>query len=142
MADRTQDGSAGLKEMRRVTRGPVVVLTGDPDRVQRFWLNDYAPGVLAAERHRYPTLDRIGAALGGAVTVLPVGIGNTGICAPSRPMTAACASSSPCRRYQTTHPERQAGRHRHNFILQCRAAGRIMAWSAVPEIPHDFAFAL
>ena len=29
----------GLREMRRVTRGPVVILTCDPDLVQRFWLN-------------------------------------------------------------------------------------------------------
>jgi ubiquinone/menaquinone biosynthesis C-methylase UbiE len=31
---------AGLAEMRRVTRGPVVILTCDPSLVQRFWLND------------------------------------------------------------------------------------------------------
>src|SRR6202167_1627017 len=40
------DLRAGLREMRRVTRGPVVVLTGDPEALDRFWMNEYAPGVL------------------------------------------------------------------------------------------------
>ena len=42
----------GLAEMRRVTAGPVVVLTCDPDLVTRFWLNDYAPQVLSTLRAR------------------------------------------------------------------------------------------
>jgi hypothetical protein len=32
----------GLAELRRVTRGPVVVLTFDGDALERFWLADYA----------------------------------------------------------------------------------------------------
>jgi SAM-dependent methyltransferase len=60
-----QDLSAGLREMRRVTRGPVVILSCAPDEVQRFWLNDYAPGVLAAEARRYPELGKVTATLGG-----------------------------------------------------------------------------
>jgi SAM-dependent methyltransferase len=63
---------AGLAEMRRVTRGPVVILTCDPDLVQRFWLNDYAPDVLATEARRYPALDRISAVLGGTGQIVPV----------------------------------------------------------------------
>ena len=65
---------AGLTEMRRVTRGPVVVLTCDPDLVQRFWLNDYAPEVLATEARRYPSLDRISVVLGGTARIVPVPI--------------------------------------------------------------------
>lgn len=64
----------GLREMRRVTRGPVVILTCDPELVQRFWLNEYAPEVLAVEAGRYPSLRRIGAVLGGDVSCLPVPI--------------------------------------------------------------------
>jgi SAM-dependent methyltransferase len=64
----------GLREMRRVTRGPVIVLSCDPDLVQRFWLNDYAPDVLAAEARRYPGLDRMMATLGGSAEVVPVPI--------------------------------------------------------------------
>jgi SAM-dependent methyltransferase len=68
------DVKAGLREMRRVTRGPVVVMTCDPREVEAFWLNEYAPAVLATEARRYPGLDVIGAALGGAVEIVPVPI--------------------------------------------------------------------
>lgn len=69
-----RDLAAGLDEMRRVVRGPIVILSCDPELVQRFWLNDYAPEVLAAEARRYPAPARIGAILGGAVRSLPVAI--------------------------------------------------------------------
>ncbi len=65
---------AGLAEMRRVTRGPVAILSCDPALVQQFWLNVYAPEVLAAEARRYPSLQRIGAILGGKADTLPVPI--------------------------------------------------------------------
>jgi SAM-dependent methyltransferase len=68
------DLETGLREMRRVTRGPVIVLSCDPDLVQHFWLNDYAPGVLAAEARRYPVLDDMRAALGGVFEAVPVPI--------------------------------------------------------------------
>lgn len=64
----------GLREMRRVTRGPVIILSCDPGLVQRFWLNSYAPGVLAAEARRYPALDRMLEILGGAGEIVPVPI--------------------------------------------------------------------
>ncbi|WP_264081222.1 class I SAM-dependent methyltransferase [Streptomyces spectabilis] len=68
------DAEAGLREMRRVTRGPVVVLTCDPARVRDFWLYEYAPDVLETEARRYPSLHRLAAALGGTTTVQPVPI--------------------------------------------------------------------
>ena len=68
------DLAAGLAEMRRVTRGPVLVLSCDPALVQSFWLNDYAPQVLATEARRYPAPAGMGAVLGGTVSVLPVPI--------------------------------------------------------------------
>jgi SAM-dependent methyltransferase len=58
------DVERGLAEMRRVTKGPVIILTCDPILVRRFWLNDYAPEVLATEARRYPSMERIWAALG------------------------------------------------------------------------------
>jgi SAM-dependent methyltransferase len=64
-----RDLAAGLAEFRRVTRGPVVVLTCDPDRVGRFWLSDYAPEVLRAEAERYPSPDRVARLLGGSARV-------------------------------------------------------------------------
>lgn len=64
----------GLAELRRVSRGPVVILTCDPALVTRFWLHEYAPVVLDTEARRDPSIDRIAAGLGGTVvcTTLPV----------------------------------------------------------------------
>ena len=44
------DLTAGLRELRRVARGPVVVLTGDGDALDRLWLAEYAPALIAAVR--------------------------------------------------------------------------------------------
>jgi SAM-dependent methyltransferase len=68
------DLRAGLREMRRVTRGAIVILTGDPDRLRGFWLNDYAPEVIETEARRYPSIATISAYLGGKTTsvVVPV----------------------------------------------------------------------
>jgi hypothetical protein len=68
------DVGRGLAEMRRVTLGPVVVLTCDPTLVQAFWLNEYAPQVLATEARRYPSLDHVRASIGGASEMRPVPI--------------------------------------------------------------------
>jgi len=65
--------AAGLAEMRRVTRGPVVILSCAPDELDRFWLNDYAPEAIAVEASRYPAMARISAALGQAdILSLPI----------------------------------------------------------------------
>jgi SAM-dependent methyltransferase len=69
-----RDVEAGLAEMRRVTRGPVVILTGDPETIEQFWLTDYAPEVMATEAARYPAIDLIARALGGHVDVVTVRI--------------------------------------------------------------------
>lgn len=68
------DTRAGLSEMRRVSAGPVVILTCDPALVTRFWLADYAPEVLAAEARRYPAPSEIAQALGGPTTVTTIPI--------------------------------------------------------------------
>ena len=68
------DLKAGLREMRRVARGPVIVLTCDPDLVRDFWLYAYAPLVLDTEARRYPALKDITEALGGRTTVERVAI--------------------------------------------------------------------
>lgn len=66
------DLDRGLRELRRVSRGPVVILTADGEALPRFWLNEYAPEVIAVERRRYPRIDRLVSVLGGAVEVTPV----------------------------------------------------------------------
>jgi len=65
---------AGLTELRRVSRGPVLVLTCDPLLVEQFWLGAYAPQVLAVEARRYPALDLIASVLGGRTEVHAVPI--------------------------------------------------------------------
>lgn len=68
------DLEAGLAELRRVTRGPVIILTCDPDLLHRFWLSEYAPEVIETERRRYPAIRRLRDGLGGPVTVEQVPI--------------------------------------------------------------------
>lgn len=62
------DLERGLSELRRVARGPVVILTFDPDRLLDFWLADYVPELLEAERPRMPALG----ALGGEARAVPI----------------------------------------------------------------------
>ncbi len=68
------DLRAGLAEMRRVSRGPVVILTGDPGRLRHFWLSEYAPEVIDAETRRYPSLSTLADGFGGEFrsTVVPI----------------------------------------------------------------------
>ncbi|MFI9052552.1 class I SAM-dependent methyltransferase [Streptomyces sp. NPDC053427] len=68
------DVEAGLREMRRVARGPVVVLTCDPGLVRDFWLYEYAPEVLDTEARRYPSIEKMAASLGavGSVQSVPI----------------------------------------------------------------------
>jgi hypothetical protein len=67
------DAPAGLAEIRRVTRGPVVVFTFDHASHARQWLvTDYLPEMAALDVDT-PGPDAIAAALGGGtVDVLPV----------------------------------------------------------------------
>jgi SAM-dependent methyltransferase len=48
------DKEAGLREMRRVTRGRIVLLTFDPS--QRPWLTDYLPELAALDEAQMPTM--------------------------------------------------------------------------------------
>ncbi|QEC48370.1 class I SAM-dependent methyltransferase [Baekduia soli] len=66
------DLDRGLRELRRVSRGPAVVLTFDGEALTRFWLQEYVPELIATERTRFPAIDHVAAVLGGEVTVSPV----------------------------------------------------------------------
>lgn len=67
------DQPRGLAELRRVARGPVVILTYDP-AFRGFWLaDDYLPALTALDEAQMPPLDLYQAAL-GTVTVTPVPI--------------------------------------------------------------------
>lgn len=69
-----RDLARGLGELRRVTRGPIVVLTFDGDELERFWLAEYAPELIAVERRRYPQIGRIADLLGGTTQITEVPI--------------------------------------------------------------------
>jgi SAM-dependent methyltransferase len=63
------DKEAGLREMRRVTRGRVVLLTFDPSH--RPWLADYLPGLAALDEAQMPTMSDYERWL-GCVRITPV----------------------------------------------------------------------
>lgn len=68
------DLDAGLVELRRVARGPVIVLTADPAALPQFWAGEYWPEVLAVEARRFPSIERLATTLGGDVETVPVRI--------------------------------------------------------------------
>ncbi|WP_209348072.1 class I SAM-dependent methyltransferase [Pontixanthobacter sp. CEM42] len=49
------DQATGLSEMRRVTRGPIVILTYDP-AFRGFWLADYIPELVTLDEQQMPKL--------------------------------------------------------------------------------------
>ena len=65
-----EDQHAGLREMRRVARDRVVVLTFDVEQAESLWLvRDYLPELAAVDRERFLTIDETVAALGGPTGV-------------------------------------------------------------------------
>lgn len=67
------DQSGGLAELRRVTRGPVVVLTFDKGVHDQQWLcTDYLPTMGALDPQLLSPVEIAGALGGGVVEVLPV----------------------------------------------------------------------
>lgn len=63
------DKSAGLRELRRVTRGPIVLLTFDP--ASRPWLTDYLPELATLDEANMPALSDYARWL-GPVRIAPV----------------------------------------------------------------------
>lgn len=59
------DIKKGLKELRRVTRDQVIVLTFDPDALDHFWNVHYFPELIEVEKLRYPSIEFLTEALGG-----------------------------------------------------------------------------
>jgi SAM-dependent methyltransferase len=68
------DVDAGLSELRRVSRGPVVILTFDADALADFWLHEYVPQATATERRRFATIAHVVAVLRGESRVIDVPI--------------------------------------------------------------------
>jgi SAM-dependent methyltransferase len=68
------DPAAGLRELRRVARSPVVVLTFDINVLADYgMISDYLPEALADDRQRFPTIEAIASILGSAdVEPIPI----------------------------------------------------------------------
>ena len=65
-----EERERGVREMRRVARGPVVVLTYDASVSARTWLvTDYFPEVAELDKRIFPTMDELVAWLGGEVRI-------------------------------------------------------------------------
>ncbi|QUX29784.1 class I SAM-dependent methyltransferase [Nocardiopsis akebiae] len=109
-----RDPEAGLAEARRVTTGPVAVLTCDPDLVRDFWLHEYAPEVLDTEARRYPAIADLAAGLGGATSVVPV------------PVPLDCSDG-----FNEAYYGRPEG------LLEVGARLSCSAWSFVDEAVHE-----
>jgi len=70
-----EDRERGVGEMRRVARGPVVILTFDPEVSARMWLiADYLPEIAELDRRTCPTPETIAGWLGGEVDIQEVPI--------------------------------------------------------------------
>jgi SAM-dependent methyltransferase len=63
-----EPAAAGLAELRRVSRGPVVVFTFELDGLPA-WQHEYLHEGLMLERPRFPAIDDVATALGGRTRV-------------------------------------------------------------------------
>jgi len=68
------DLTAGLREMRRVTRGAIAIMTADPVLLERFWLAEYAPEMTRLEAQRCPPLHTLMNLLGPGARIEPIAI--------------------------------------------------------------------
>lgn len=69
------DQERGVGEMRRVARGPVVIVTYDAEVSGQMWLMaEYLPEVAALDRRIFPRVDTLAGWLGGSLRVETVEI--------------------------------------------------------------------
>jgi ubiquinone/menaquinone biosynthesis C-methylase UbiE len=68
------DHDTGLRELRRVARGPVAVVTFDAAVIAQAWFAEYTPEIAAADGARMPTPEAVAACLGGRteISVVPI----------------------------------------------------------------------
>ncbi len=69
-----RDLRRGLREMRRVTRGPLVILAFDVDAFEKFWMMRYIPEMVAVAKSRDPSIAKLAELLDEptAVTTVPI----------------------------------------------------------------------
>lgn len=68
------DRARGLAEMKRVTRGPVVLFTRDPRAVPTWWLHHYFPATARLESSRETPIPQLEELLGCRLDVIEVPI--------------------------------------------------------------------
>lgn len=68
------DMAKGLRELRRVTKGQVLIMTFDPRALDNFWNARYFPELIEVEKLRYPTIEFIVETLGGNCEIQPIPI--------------------------------------------------------------------
>ncbi len=68
------DWREGIRELCRVGRGPVVILSFDGTALGRLWIGDYVPELFEAESARYPAIGDLCASLGERASVHEVPI--------------------------------------------------------------------
>ena len=68
------DMNKGLKELRRVTKKQVLVMSFDPNELDNFWNVNYFPELIEVEKARYPSIEFIKHSLGGNCEVVPIPI--------------------------------------------------------------------
>lgn len=114
------DLAKGLSEVRRVTRGPVVILTFDGEVLENeFWLTHYSPEIIAAERRRYPAIETIGNLIGATYDVekvavphdCPDGFGEAFYNRPERFLDPAVRKAQSGWGFVSTEDERRAVEH-------------------------------
>lgn len=65
--------AAGIGELKRVTRGSIVVVTYDTSGAEPMWLpRDYFPEATALDRRTFPSIEELVGMLGGNCEVSPV----------------------------------------------------------------------
>ncbi|HEY7143545.1 MAG TPA: methyltransferase domain-containing protein [Streptosporangiaceae bacterium] len=66
------DRARGLAELRRVTAGPIVLFTRDPQAVPWWWLHHYFPATARLEASRETRVSELDELLGCQLDVIPV----------------------------------------------------------------------
>lgn len=64
----------GIKELCRLAKQKVIIMTFDPDALDTFWNANYFPELIEVEKARYPTIDFIVKALNGNCEVINIPI--------------------------------------------------------------------
>lgn len=69
---RWPDREKGLREVRRVTKGPIVIMTFDSSAPTDFWMFDYCPEMRDVEQKRYQNITSITGHLTGTNEVISI----------------------------------------------------------------------